>query len=58
MGETVYSAQDLLEIVWRETGVPLYAAWEFLLRHGMIGSKLINNHTLPVEKPCLFLDKL
>lgn len=44
VGETVYSAQDLLEIVWRETGVPLYAAWEFLLGHGMVGGKLVSGH--------------
>lgn len=44
VGNTVYSAQDLLKIVWRKTGVPLYAAWEFLLGHGMVGGKLISGH--------------
>jgi len=45
VGEAVYSAQDLLEIVWRETGVPLYSAWEFLLGHGMVGGKMISGYS-------------
>lgn len=44
VGNTVYSAQDLLKIVWQKTGVPLYAAWEFLLGHGMVGGKLVSGH--------------
>ena len=42
VGEAVYSAQDLLEIVWEQTGVPLYGAWEFLLGHGLVGGKMIS----------------
>lgn len=42
VGEGVYSAQDLLEVVWRETGVPLYGAWEFLLGHGLVGGKMVS----------------
>jgi len=42
VGEAVYSAQDLLEIVWQKTGVPLYSAWEFLLGHGMVGGQMIS----------------
>lgn len=44
VGGWVYSAQDLLEIVWRNTGVPLYGAWEFLLGHGLIGGKMISGY--------------
>jgi PAS domain S-box-containing protein len=45
VGEAVYSAQDVLEIVWNQTGVPLYSAWEFLLGHGMVGGKLISGYS-------------
>ncbi len=44
VGEAVYSAQDLLEIVWERTGATLYSAWEFLLGHGMVGGKLISGY--------------
>ena len=44
VGEAVYSAQDLLRIVWERTGVPLYGAWEFLLGHGLVGGKLISGY--------------
>ena len=44
VGEAVYSAQDLLEIVWERTGAPLYGAWEFLLGHGLVGGKLISGY--------------
>ena len=44
VGEAVYSAQDLLEIVWEQTGAPLYGAWEFLLGHGLVGGKLISGY--------------
>lgn len=42
VGEGVYSAEDLLEVVWRKTGVPLYGAWEFLLGHGLVGGKMVS----------------
>ncbi len=42
VGEEVFSAQDLLEIVWKSTGVPLYGAWEFLLGHGLVGGKMVS----------------
>jgi PAS domain S-box-containing protein len=42
VGEGVYSAQDLLDVVWRKTGVPLYGAWEFLLGHGLVGGKMVS----------------
>lgn len=44
VGEAVYSAQDLLNIVWEQTGVPLYGAWEFLLGHGLVGGKMISGY--------------
>lgn len=44
VGEGVYSAQDLLEIVWRNTGVPLYGAWEFLLGNGLVGGYMVSGH--------------
>jgi len=44
VGEYVYSAQDLLEIVWEQTGAPLYGAWEFLLGHGLVGGKMISGY--------------
>jgi PAS domain S-box-containing protein len=44
VGEAVYSAQDLLKIVWEQTGAPLYGAWEFLLGHGLVGGKLISGY--------------
>jgi len=44
VGEAVYSAQDLLRIVWEQTGVPLYGAWEFLLGHGLVGGKMISGY--------------
>lgn len=44
VGEAVYSAQDLLEIVWEKTEAPLYGAWEFLLGHGLVGGKLISGY--------------
>jgi len=44
VGEGVYSAQDLLQIVWRTTGVPLYGAWEFLLGHGLVGGKMVSGY--------------
>jgi PAS domain S-box-containing protein len=44
VGEAVYSAQDLLEIVWEKTQAPRYGAWEFLLGHGLVGGKLISGY--------------
>lgn len=42
VGKEVYSAQDLLRIVWEKTHVPLYGAWDFLLGSGLVGGKMIS----------------
>lgn len=44
LGQEVYSAQDLLRIVWQKTHVPLYGAWEFLLGQGIVGGQVISGY--------------
>lgn len=44
VGQEVYSAQDLLRIVWEKTQVPLYGAWDFLLGSGLVGGKMISGY--------------
>lgn len=40
VGESVFSAQEIQNIVWEKTHVPLYGGWDFLLGHGLVGGKL------------------
>lgn len=42
VGQEVFSAQDLINIVWKNTHVPLYSAWEFLLGSGAVGGGMIS----------------
>ncbi len=36
----LYSARDVLATIERQTDVPIYSCWEFLLGHGIVGGKL------------------
>lgn len=42
IGNSVYSAQDLLRIVWQQTRAPFFSAWNFLLGYGLVGGKLLD----------------
>ncbi len=45
IGNSVYSAQDLLRIVWQQTRAPFFSAWGFLLGHGLVGGKLLDGYS-------------
>ena len=42
IGNRFYSAEEVMEAIYRHSRVPLYTAWEFLLGHGAVGGKMIS----------------
>ena len=42
IGNRFYSAEEVMEAIYRHSRVPLYTAWEFLLDHGAVGGKMIS----------------
>lgn len=42
IGNRFYSAEEVMEAIYRYSRVPLYTTWEFLLGHGAVGGNMIS----------------
>jgi two-component system cell cycle sensor histidine kinase/response regulator CckA len=55
IGDSVYSAQDLLRIVWQQTRAPIFSAWNFLLGYGIVGGKLLDGYAHGAQAATMML---
>ncbi len=37
-----YTAEEVMEVLYNRSSVPIYTAWEFLLGHGAVGGRLLS----------------
>ncbi|MGE4297239.1 MAG: ATP-binding protein [Desulfovibrionaceae bacterium] len=42
VGGVLYTAEDVVEEIYKRAGAPLYSGWEFLVNHGIVGGRLIS----------------
>jgi len=42
IGGRFYTAEEVMTAIYKQSAVPIYTAWEFLLGHGAVGGRLIS----------------